>query len=302
MSAYLESRAELAKSTFFTLTSWSAPPCWNLDGPTVKNAIISGGGQLILETMLKEGALRRPQDDAVLDAIKYLDTVFNNSEVRDGGHGVRERVFANIFDAVLAAMKIGGTDGRESQVFRGQYDSRWKLAPSYYRASPVRAEHLKLSVLNGQLDHLRQIYPHVDFAGLSSLQQEAVVQHYFSGTELLDFTTSMYVAAFFATSRDESIPAAPMGAIYRISRRDIADLMLAMVESPTLPPEFRRIHRQHGVFLRIKFRQAINDPGLFDRWVFNHTDAGREFVCDELGISGARLLAKDITAEDAGTA
>jgi len=301
MSAYLESRAGIAKSTFSILTSWSAPPCSNLQGPTVKNAIITGGGGLILKALLADGVLRRPDDDALLNALEYIGTVFDNSEVRDAGHGVGERVFANVFDMVLAAMRTGGIDGGDSRLFRGQYDSRWQLVPSYYRAHPRPAEHLKYSILEGQLAYLQKLHPHADLAGLSRPQQEAVVQHYFSGTELLDFTTSMYVAAFFATRRDQRTPTAEMGAVYRISRGDIAELGLGMIESLELPPEFSRIHRQQGVFLRTRFRQAINDAGLFERWVFYHTEAAREFVCDQPPISHSQLLPEDMATRNAGT-
>jgi len=263
MSAYLESRAGLAKAVFLKIISWSAPRCGNIDGSAVKASIIGGSGKFLLKSLLADGVLKSPEDDALLDAIAYLDTVFDNSELRDAGHGVQERVFANVFDMLLAAMHVGGIDGGGSLIFRGHYDSRWRLVPSYYRADPRPADHLRYTILKGRIAYLQKIHQNIDFGCLSELQQEAVVQHYLSGTELVDFTTSMYVAAFFTTTRAESTPKAEMGAIYRISRRDITELMLATVESPELPPEFRRIHRQQGVFIRIQFHQAINDPGLF---------------------------------------
>jgi hypothetical protein len=71
------------------------------------------------------------------------------------------------------------------------------------------------------LNSLRAKYPYVDLEGLTPLQQEAVVQHYSSGTKLLDFTSSIYIAAFFATSGPratlKSSESPSVGAIYRMA-------------------------------------------------------------------------------------
>jgi len=85
-----------------------------------------------------------------------------------------------------------------------------------------------------------------------------------------------------------------MGAIFRISPREIDDLGMGRVDAPELPARFARIHRQKGVFLSIRRREAINDPGLWDRWVFFHTDAGYPFTCLGRAISIDQLLPGEI--------
>jgi hypothetical protein len=294
-SAYHEERARLARTVFDFLVKWAPPPFGGLSPDHLKTSILSGSGDLLLRAMLSEGLLDDPDKQTLLEALKYSRSVFDNTEVSDAGHGCRERIFANVYDLVLGAQRIGSVDGRGTTVFRGQRDSAWQLIPSYYRSAPERgqaerAEHLKRTVLEGQLSYLRRKHPAVDFSQLTTLQREAIVQHYFSGTELLDFTDSMYVAAFFATERSGG-DAPAMGAVYRISRKDVQDnLMLAKVEAPEISPAFQRIHRQRGSFLRIRFRDAINDAGLFDRWVFRHTEAGSPFECETLSITAKDLL------------
>jgi len=139
----------------------------------------------------------------------------------------------------------------------------------------------------------------VDFDALTPLQQEAVVQHYHSGTRLLDFTKSFEVAAFFATHGTGQAPQA--GAIYRISPQDVEEtLQLATVEAPELPACFLRIHRQQGVFLTTAHYGLLNQPGLFDRWAFYHTEAGLDFEFPELGVATGWLLPDEIPGAAAG--
>lgn len=294
-SAYLEERAKLSREAFEVLGRWNPSPFGGLGAETVKAAILTGTGDLVLKSMIAENAVPPAEREQLLRVLAHSRGVFDNTQLVDAGHGVRERVFANVYDMLLGAQRIGADHGHSSTVFRGQSDSGWKLIPSYYRANPRRAEHLKRTVLAGQVAHLQAKYPHVSFSELTPFQQEAAVQHYFSGTELLDFTDSIYVAAFFATYRDPPLTNnAKMGAVYRISRKDIENLMLAKVEAPEMPSAFLRIHRQRGVFLRIEYREAINEPGMFDRWAFYHTIEGSAFESAELGVTAQFLLAEQI--------
>ena len=224
--------------------------------------------------------------------IQVAGTAFDRATLKDGGHGVDEPVFANVYDMLLAGMATATVDGLGYLIFRGQVDSRWQLVPSYLRVQPPRSELLRYTVVNGQVSYLQKKHPWIDWSNLTREQCEAVGQHYLSGTALLDFTDSMLIAAFFA-SDPSSIALADLprtGAIYRISRSDIKNLGVATVEAPELPSEFTRIHRQHGLFIHVKYHTVINQRALFERWVFRHTPQALPFEWVPLGITAAHLL------------
>ncbi|MEK7405910.1 MAG: hypothetical protein AAB225_12450, partial [Acidobacteriota bacterium] len=78
----------------------------------------------------------------------------------------------------LLAMEITGHDMRGSwRIYRGHYDGRWQLLPSYFRSVPPRADHLAATVRQGQLAYLKKKHQRVDFDSLTPLQQDAVIQH-----------------------------------------------------------------------------------------------------------------------------
>jgi hypothetical protein len=228
----------------------------------------------------------------VSDAIQIAHTAFDRANLEDGGHGVDEPVFANVYDMLLAGMATATVDGVGYLIFRGQLDSRWELVPSSRRTQPPRSELLRYSAVNGQIAYLQQKYPLIDLSTLTPEQREAVAQHYFSETELLDFTDSMLIAAFFASDPSAIAMAElpPTGAVYRISRSDLESLGVATVEAPELPPEFTRIHRQQGLFIHVKHHTVINQRALFERWVFRHQPLALPFEWPALGIAAAQLL------------
>jgi hypothetical protein len=146
-----------------------------------------------------------------------------------------------------------------------------------------------------KLSELVQVHPWIGtlIGELDEGKQDAVIQHYLSGTPLLDFSKSVYVAAYFATQPDEDGKLPDMGVIYRISPYDVHDnLRIAkVVQAEDLPPQFLRIHRQKGVFLVVSSPALINEsPYLLDRWVFYHTEAGVNFNSSQFGIEKSLLL------------
>jgi hypothetical protein len=63
----------------------------------------------------------------------YAVAVSDNAEWVQAGQGKEERVFANIFDLLLYALRSGLDDTGHHWVYRGQRDSRWFLVPSSCR-------------------------------------------------------------------------------------------------------------------------------------------------------------------------
>jgi hypothetical protein len=76
----------------------------------------------------------------------------------------------------------------------------------------------------------------------------------------------------------------------------------AIVEAPTLPQDFRRIHAQKGSFIDIDYqrRGELTRAGLLRRWIFRHTAAGLNFECPAMGVTRKDLLPPDILALDIG--
>lgn len=98
--------------------------------------------------------------------------------------------------------------------FRGQSCSSWKLEPSFDRANANLAPADRDARYAEQLRLFREIYSVYgeiarspfsellsDFESLDESKVEAVAQHCGISTRLLDWSYSMYVAAFFAFSR-----------------------------------------------------------------------------------------------------
>lgn len=316
-SAGLELRARKAKTLFDFLAAWNAPELPGMTSATVKADIVFGGEPIVLASVLR--IVTAEERNALSEVADYRRTLYDNSKMMDAGEGKKERVFANLYDALFAHLAIHGENEATHDFYRGHRDSRWDLEASYYRALPnsapfhdnradiissfygvhvVPIDEMEDRERAERVIKLEQEYPGVTLEGLTPLQQEAVIQHYLSGTKLLDFTTSIYVAAFFATTpfTHRAETARPeMGAIYRIARHEIDELAMGEVAAPELPARFIRIHRQSGVFLKIRFRGAINDPLLWARWVFWHTDAAYPFCCPARGISMDNLLPKEIS-------
>jgi hypothetical protein len=313
----LQERARWAKVLFDSLADWKAPELPGMTSEGVKSAVLLNQAEPVILGMLSH-VVPSAERKFLSELTEYRRGLYKNSEMADAGEGKKERVFANLYDALFAHLAIHGEHEVKTDLYRGQRDSRWKLVASYYRALPrdsvIHDDRAKvISSFYGihvipideineneralQKAQLYQKYPRMSLGQLPPLQEDAVIQHYLSGTKLLDFTTSIYVAAFFATATftehtDGLYP--ELGAIYRISEEEIAKLAMGQVEAPELPQNFVRIHRQKGVFLKIRFREAINDPLLWARWVFRHTDVAYPFCCPTHGITPDNLLPEEI--------
>jgi hypothetical protein len=329
-----EQRARESRDVFELLTSWTAPTVDGLSPSDVKNQLIVDEDMALFRRLGEQRAWASADErDRVKSALIYAWDAFGHAEQREAGHLRGELVFQNIFDLLLGWMTAheqffpAYPAGR---AYRGQRDARWALVPSCCRSHSEiwqlnhpdsLTQELALSRAfvdgiepSGVSAHIQShwpaerdvrkalfidTHPHVASAleALPPLHQDAIVQHYVSGTPLLDFTTSIYVAAFFATLGAPNTDPPEMGAIYRVFPKEVRDsLRLARVVAfPELPASFSRIHRQKGLFLMVEHPALIHDSVLCDRWAFYHTDAGRSFESPPNAVVRDHLLPETIS-------
>ncbi|MDX2267908.1 MAG: FRG domain-containing protein [Bryobacter sp.] len=162
--------------------------------------------------------------------------------------------------------------GTSSKLFRGQRDARWPLDPTLLRRSPQQP--LTFSEFSDRIrkteefvDYLRKHSEDYFHGAPSDMDLLAIAQHYGFSTQLLDFTESVEVAAFFATLQHDpkKTSKSSLGVIYSLpqdydSRSDnIEDINIAeslslkrgrpIVVSPPLHEKEHRIKRQKAKFI-----------------------------------------------------
>jgi FRG domain len=280
-----EARARNGKALFDFLANWTAPELPGMAADVVKRHIVFGtqpsalfGNACSVVMSRTIDAVSPEEREALSELAEYRREVYQNSSMLDAGYGRPERVFANLYDALFAHLAIHGERrDKDYDLYRGHLDSRWRLQASYYRKLSDRREARddRADVISGffgvhvvPLDdmsaeerarmvvELCRQYPVASLEGLEPLQQEAIIQHYLSGTKLIDFTTSIYVAGFFATTIPGPMAAnerPPMGAIYRIAPRELDELpvdsfasIARMVSSSRFDSERRSTNRVCG--------------------------------------------------------
>jgi hypothetical protein len=302
-----EAKARTAKTVFDSLAAWQPPPLGELSPSEVKSALLKDDRLLDhLEPMLS-----REERQVAVEWQRYCRTIEQPKVVRTGS-GLHEYCFPNVYDLLLYVLELYGED-KHRYLYRGHYDDAWKLRASANRAESgplfnadksilhvftgddVPFDDLSAEQLESRLTVFHEKYPAIDIATLSPIQQQAVVQHYVSGTKLIDVTDSLYVAAFFATLADGH--SSERGAIYDFSRRAADQLLLASIELVELPSRFARLHRQEGAFLRARLPRELEHPANWIRWVFDHCDAASPFQCEALGVTSEFLLPEEIAKE-----
>ena len=285
----------------------------------VKERLLCFAGRDLAYRMARAGFLTQEAEHH----LSYLYAIGSSLQARRRG-------FKNIYDLALFGFLLGYENHQSSWIFRGQYDGRQRLVPSFYRTRrdllrPERVARidyikrmlhalveknvdyeapfaLESKILRGwREERLRKLealkrQPGFSLIGsLSEYEQGAVIQHYMSGTPFLDFTKSILVAAFFAThrfGRRRTSQRPRTGAIYVISTDDIQrQVALGHITPIELPAHFVRPHRQRAVFILTAWPELLRDKSLFIPWTFQHTLVGENFESEDFGITSSLLLA-----------
>jgi hypothetical protein len=253
-----------------------------------------------LARLHEEGRLEREQLEFYRDAVDFLDEQRALAVIDDVYHAVWVYEFLE-------------TDGH---YFRGQRESTWPLDTTLYRL-PLGCASLDLGTLVARVQltslfvaDLRKQQSVLFGREPSDDELLAVAQHYGFATPLLDFTRSLHVAAFFATSGAAQLSAdeKSIGIIYYLKPTDRTpsplvnpvvfesfDLMREAglqfgdwrVIQPVLADEDNRIGRQRGAFLQGANVRHLS--GVLNRILFEQR-AGEVFENPPLGVTRAILL------------
>ena len=201
----------------------------------------------------------------------------------------------NVYQAAICAMRQWGWNGNhlhDHLLFRGESDSTWstrRFATSIYRRNPDQTELKKRRRKIDLAAHwYRKRFPDRKDTDLELL---AIFQHYGIWTWLLDVSTSVYAALFFASGHEEKI-----GVVFVYS---IKELQEHHALAPELVPPIRlikprfvpRIDRQYGLFLEGGHGWSTRHLVL-NQLQFKQVP-GMQFEDPGLGITTKRLLASE---------
>lgn len=162
----------------------------------------------------------------------------------------RDYIFPDAFSAVFLTR---GLWANEALLYRGHYDSRWRLTSSWRRMSganpedAVRERNRGAVFLErlGRLECVKAAY----FSGIPPHHEEAILQHYGFPTSLIDMTYSSDVAIYFGEGGDHFDPGPSYrpetGALYVFPTWSLP----TSTRLVTLPPAIMRPTLQRGVFL-----------------------------------------------------
>jgi hypothetical protein len=211
--------------------------------------------QYVIPKLLETGRISEEEAD-LLDQIRR----YPRGEPTRDAEGVD--VFPTIYDLLLWLFPVMGIDGQN--VFRGQADYRWLLVPTLFRGAPESEELARrqrrtfdfLNRLSSISENYRVLSESDDPTKLVELL--AVAQHYGYPTHLLDFTSDLRTAAFFATLHAS---AGSIGEILvlrkyvyeRYANTEGSPFGVFITESAPNP----RIARQRGLFI------AAFSPAVF---------------------------------------
>lgn len=133
----------------------------------------------------------------------------------------KEKIINCIDDALEIALFSNFEKG--DLIFRGQVNFEWKLIPKLFRLYPKEAHRIELvmfeSLLNRQLLKYQKTYDPIEFL--------VNLQHFNIPTRLLDFTTDILIALFFACHDENGENKDKDGAIYYFFKDDLTKFKFA---------------------------------------------------------------------------
>lgn len=224
-------------------------------------------------------------------------------------HKAARHVYPDIYSAVWSLERVV----QPGMIFRGQAHAEWGLQPTLLRPRggglDIAELQNRIALTEDFLTELRTRQSELFGGPLGEDELLAVAQHFGFPTPLLDYTRSLKIAAFFATSSQSVTGAGPsIGVIYyhfsgpedTFRPQRPAGLLPSLtalagvrvgalsVIAPDIPQEDDRIRRQQGVFVG-GYRPHDLQSITIDRIYFRQMPE-MAFEDPREGITGAALL------------
>jgi hypothetical protein len=188
---------------------------------------------------------------------------------------------------------------RREHVFRGQADERWPLAASLDRWRKFSCDTDRDSANRDLVESFRREMILSDLPGTVNVSDprllELLARHHGLPSPLLDWTSSPYMAAFFAFDEMKTDQRAPQAvSVWVLDRAQVRQIDgIDFIDAPELLRFNPRALRQHGVFSRIStIRQTVEallSPGL-TRFDIDAADARLALAdLDAMRINAANL-------------
>lgn len=158
-----------------------------------------------------------------------------------------------------------------SFVFRGQRDASWRLITSFDRFFTDSLKN-RNSKFDDMMEDFSQKAGNLLNAEYDEVQKVAIAQHYGLPTRVLDWSTSPYIALYFAISdavvNNQTEPAAIWILEKLVVEKNIDKAELVFLDY--LENSDVRIKNQRGMFSKLKLDEEFLDKFLDDRGMGNH--------------------------------
>jgi hypothetical protein len=163
--------------------------------------------------------------------------------------------WSDFFRKFLARYAELSTQTREQLASRGQADARWSLLTSLDRVASFSSAAEREQCLEKLIRQFRQqARRSAELKPETDLEWELLGRHHGLPTSVLDFTTSPYVAAYFAFA--EPLPTdATHASIWVLDRERLSTdpiLQVAIIDKEELIRFNPRAQEQQGLFLKMK--------------------------------------------------